>query len=187
MRDYINDHVHDATSTMTNLSYILIGYVNWTIQPFISVLLIILGIASTGFHWTRTRAWHKFDIIAIFYVFSTIAGWLWLGTFGILLGLMFGLIGQILYTKYGISNYVIIGVLGLFCLIPYYIISGLWDTLNVLFWFGLALGVSQIATYFEPDENGIVYDCFHAIWHIFSAIGIFYLMKLAGPAGILLR
>lgn len=185
--DYVKDHVHNAASTLTNLSYILIGYVNWPIQPFISFLLIILGIASTGFHWTRSRMWHTFDIVAIFYVFSTIAGWLWIGATGVWIGLALGTIGHYLWHYKYAKSKTIIGVYGLFCLIPYFIINGVWATLNVLFWFGLALGVSQIATYFEPEEDGKIYDAFHAIWHIFSAIGIFYLMQLTGPAGVLLR
>lgn len=186
LREYVNKNVHNLLSTISNFAYILIGYIRLATNPFIGFLLILLGIASTGFHWTRTKAWNDFDIIAIFYVFSTIAGWLWLGTIGMGIGLILGFIGQLLYLKFDVKGKIIIGVFGILCLIPYYILTGFWSSMNVIFWFGMALLVSYIADHFDPEQDGKVYDTLHAVWHIFSAIGIFHLTNLTGPVGIFL-
>lgn len=189
IKNYVDTNVKHALSTMTNLSYIFIGIVVWDISIVISLLLFMLGVASTGYHWNQARrgSWHKFDIVAIYYVFATIAMWLWFGTYGIIIGLILG--GVCHWSFDGVDGLVsenlIIG-LGVLCLIPFWILNTPWDVANVLFWFGLARVMSVIADHHKFNGRGKVYDTFHGLWHVFSAIGIFYLIKTSLPVGVFL-
>ncbi len=176
---YIRNGVHNPLSTMTNLTYFL-GFFALYHNFILGSLMIILGICSTGFHWVRNDCWHKADIVAIYYVFAVLAGFLWLGNLGIILGFILGGIAHWMFDgKPDVSSRHVIAVLGVLVIIPFWILNGWQDSLFVLMWFALAGGVSSIATYFEPEEDGIVYDCFHSIWHIFSGIGIYYLVIYA--------
>lgn len=173
--DYIKESVHNPASTLTNLTYILFAILLYGQTNIILVILLfMLGIASTGFHWVRDKCWHKFDIVSIFYVFSTTAGYLALGNWGIPLGLLLGGIGHYNFEKVR-STYIVAFYGGLSALF-YYINNTFNDLLFVLMWFALAGACSHIATHFNPHEKGKIYDVFHAIWHIFTGIGIYYLL-----------
>lgn len=181
IEDYIEHEVHNPLSTMTNLTYVLFGWILLSSNIVLGSLLIALGIASTGFHWVRNDCWHKADIVAIYYVFAVSASFLWFGNAGIPFGFILGGLAHYSFEFFHRTferrlSQGVIGFLGVLCIIPYYIDNGFWDSVHMLTWFALALAVSQIASRFDTDEDGIVYDCFHAIWHIFSGIGIFYLI-----------
>lgn len=180
---YIKNGVHNPLSTMTNLTYILLGWLALPYSFVLGWLMIILGICSTGFHWVRNDCWHKADIVAIYYVFAVLAGFLWFSNFGIIVGFILGGIAHYLFdTKPELSTRHVIGFFGVLVIIPFWILNGWQESLFVLMWFALAGGVSAIATYYNPEEDGIVYDTFHSIWHIFSGIGIYYLILGTGSS-----
>lgn len=175
VEQYIRTNVHNPLSTMSNLSYGIFGYLTLGVNPVIGFLQIVLFVASSGFHWVRNDCWHKADILAIFYVFGSIAGFLFAGNAGLVIGLGVAGVGQYLYMKKIVGSRQTIGVLGILTLVPFWILNGWEDSLFVLMWFSLAFAVSTLGSYFNPEEDGKWYDCFHAIWHIFSGVGIYYL------------
>lgn len=175
IEDYIRNKVHNPLSTMSNIGYLWFGLLTMLFNVGLGIAQIILFVASSGFHWLRNDCWHRFDILAIFYVFGTLAGYLFAGDVGFVFGAGLAGIGHYLYDKGLVGSRQVIGVLGALTLIFFYIINGLNDTLFVLMWFALAFGVSSIADHFNPTQDGKWYDTFHGIWHIFSSIGIYYL------------
>lgn len=174
--DYVKENVHNPGSTLTNLTFVLVGYLRLDVNFWIGAFVIFVGIASTGFHWTRRDAWHKLDIVAIYYLFAVLSGWLWLGDWGILPGLVVGGAAHWSFTNYSRYSWQVIGTLGTLCLIPYWIQWGWQPTLFMMMWFMMAFGVAQLATWLDPDESGKWYDAWHGIWHIFAGIGIYYLI-----------
>ena len=181
IEQYIKKDVHNPLSTMTNLTYILLGWLAMSTNVVMGLLLICVGIASTGFHWTRKRCWHWFDIVMIYYMLATVATWLLFGNWGIPLGVIIG--GGLHYMfvwldEHGSSrrSHETIATLGIVCITIYTLQNTLYDGGVVLMWFTLALATGGIASYFQPDEDGKWYDVFHSAWHIFSGIGIYYLI-----------
>lgn len=174
--NYIKTEVHNPASTLTNLAYILLGLLALSREPVMGSLLIGVGIASTGFHWTRSDCWHKADIVMIYYIFSVLAAWHWLGYAGIPIGLCVGGAAHWSFRDYSRYSQKIIGVLGLLTITPFFLANGWADTLYVLMWFVLAFAAGQFAIFLNPEEDSKEYDAFHAWWHIMSAIGIYYLI-----------
>lgn len=175
---YIREDVHNPLATMSNLGYVIFGFLSLGTNFIIGLLQIILGVTSGGFHWSRTDCWHKADIVGIYYVFATISFWLMLGSWGVPLGLLVGGVAHYSFSK-GYSKHAqkIIGILGGLCLIPFFIQNGWMETLQMMQWFVYAVAVSKVANHWNPEENEKWYDTFHSVWHIFSSIGIFYLVN----------
>lgn len=180
--NYIKKNVAHPWSTFSNLAYIFLGALA-VFQPgveiFIAWLLIALGIASTGYHWVWDNCWHKADIVMIYYLFAVIGFWLLLGPYGIIAGFAAGGIAHYSFQHYSHYSRYIIGAFGVLCLIAFWLQSHkIWtDVVEVLMWFGLAFASSYVAdniTIFKEREN--VYDGFHAVWHILTAVGIWYLI-----------
>lgn len=174
--EYISKHVHNPASTLTNLAYILLGYLALSRNPVLGFMMIGLGVASTGFHWTRENAWHKADMVAIYYIFGVIGSWWFMGDFGVLIGLVLGGIGHWSFTSYSRYGQHVIGGLGLYSLIGYWVHNSFNEAVFVLMWFAIAMIFGRLAVYLNPREDSVEYDAFHAWWHIFSAIGIYYLI-----------
>jgi hypothetical protein len=61
-------------SVLTNISYVIAGAFALSTYPVIGISLILLGIASTGYHWRRTRNWQSFDVGMIYIVLMLFAG-----------------------------------------------------------------------------------------------------------------
>ena len=185
---YIRNGVHNPLSTMTNLTYVLLGYLALPHSFVLGTLMIILGICSTGFHWVRNDAWHKADIVAIYYVFAVLAGFLWLGNLGIILGFILGGFAHWMFDgKPDVSSRHVIAVLGVLVIVPFWLVHGWEESLFALMWFALAGGTHSIGMRYNPEEDGKVYDVFHSIWHIFSGIGIFNLVMKAVPLFYILK
>lgn len=166
--------IHNPISTVTNFAYILLG---WLCLPdILGFALIILGICSAGFHALRTDYWHKGDIVAIYYLFAMIAGNLWLGDTGVVIGFVLGTVGHWSHREYSRFSTYIIGSLGLLSLGGYWYVNTFTEMLYPLVWLLSALAFGQIAKYIDKDENTVAYDTIHGFWHCGSAIGIWYLI-----------
>lgn len=166
-------------STISNISYIIAGWFALTKNPEMSIIVILLGIASTGFHWKRNDAWHKHDIVAIYYVFAMSAGQLIVDNAGLAIGLIVGALCQWWFhfapsiERKRLSNE-IIGILGIICLIAFALQNTTGDTIHMISWFLLSLFIKWIAD--KRDEFSLHYDKFHAVWHLTSARGIYLLI-----------
>ena len=114
--------------------------------------------------------------MAIYYVFAVIGAWHWFGHAGIPIGFVVGGAAHWSFSGYSHYSRYIIGALGVFTVIPYLIANGWIDTAHMLKWFVFAFGASYLADRLNPGEDTKEYDAFHAVWHIFSAIGIYYLI-----------
>src|SRR6056297_3061690 len=103
--------MYNPISTVTNFAYILLGAL--VVPDILGFALIIVGLCSAGFHALRTDYWHKGDIVAIYYLFAMIAGHLWLGDTGTVIGFIIGTVGHWSHREYSRYSTVIIGSLGL--------------------------------------------------------------------------
>jgi hypothetical protein len=168
--------IHNVFSTFTNVAYVIAGYMALDFNPILGLLTIGLGIVSAGFHWTRKDAWHTADIVGIYYVFSVLGFWWLLGNTGVLLGLIIGGIGHYSHSGYARYSHQIIGGLGAFSLIAFKFHNSWADVGTVLVFFFLAFIFGKIAVWFDPDEDGMLYDVSHGIWHVWSAIGIYFML-----------
>ena len=183
--DYIRSEIRTPYSTLSNLTYLILGILSWNINVYIALLMIGIFVGSTGYHWAHEghESWHRADIVAIYYTFAVIAGWLLMGGEGLVIGTIFGL-GAHWSHYYGYSKYSqqIIGIFGMFCLMGFIMQpeNGWLEFASVMCWFGLAFATSYIADHVEK-VRGKVYDGFHAIWHILSGIGIYDLITTGTP------
>ena len=166
--------IHNPISTVTNFAYILLGYL--CLPDILGFALIILGICSAGFHAFRNDYWHKGDIVAIYYVFAMIAGHLWLGDTGTVIGFVIGAAGHWSHRDYSRYSTYIIGSLGLLALGGDFYANG-WEVLTPLGWLLSALAFGQVASRYEYYMDGKTYDVLHGIWHILSAVGIWELIR----------
>lgn len=179
MWNYLNQYIKNPLSTFTNIAYLVIGIMVWSNSWLLGLTFIMLFVASSGFHALRSKSWHKFDIVAIFYAFGAIAGYLWFGDVGVFFGIVVGGFGHALYDEFfGKDNryqyYIIcLGVVGLIPIILNYPLIYLYYILGC---YAIAFIVSQLAER-RIEENTFIYDSLHAIWHIFSALGMLYQIR----------
>ena len=166
-------------STISNLAYIIAGAFALSANPAMGVFVILLGIASTGFHWTRSRAWHHFDIAAIYFVFWVAAGQMIAGELGMAIGFV---IASICHWWYNFAPTVhrsrnstnIIGISGAFCLVAFAVQNPVLSTLHMTGWFIVALLIAKSANSY--DEESAEYDRRHSLWHICTGVGIYLLI-----------
>lgn len=142
----------------------------------LGIMLMLVGVASTGFHWSRKDCWHTLDIVMIYYMLAVVGSWLWFDNVGIVVGVTVGIIAHASFKNYSRYSQQIIGALGAYTLLAFYLQHGLTETLHVLAWFASALLCGGLASYFQPDEDGQLYDWLHSWWHIGSGIGLYYLI-----------
>lgn len=176
MIEYVRNNVHNVFSTLTNVAYVVAGYMALDFNPIMGTLVIMLGVVSGGFHWTRNDAWHKADIVGIYYVFSVLGCYWLFGNVGLLLGFIMGGIGHYSHKEYGNKSMAIIAGLGAFSLLAFALHNPLSEVATVLVFFGLAYLFQRVAEWFDPSQRGILYDVAHGVWHIFSAIGIYFML-----------
>lgn len=170
-------NMKNPASTLSNIFYVIFGILALSETPVMGTLLIGLGIASAGFHWKRTDCWHKADIVMIYYVFAVIGMWLWIGsTLGVMLGITLGMVAHCSFKDYSRYSQPIIGVLGLIVVIPYTLENGWAEMLHMLKWFAFAMLFGRLAVYFNPEEDSMQYDSLHSAWHLWSSVGIYYLI-----------
>ena len=176
---WLKSIMNDSFSTITNLSYIIISFLTIQIDVVVSLSYFILGVASTGFHATRNDAWHKFDLVAIFYAIGITAGFLWLGSLGTIIGIT---IAGIMHYNYGkFESKIGIGWLGIACLVPFIAVNPVYSVYQVVACFLFALILGMIAEKRMEEENPVVYDVLHGVWHIFSALALYILLTGKGP------
>ena len=164
--------MHDSFSTISNIAYVIFGLLLLKYSFFLAAAFITLGIASTGYHWLRTKAWHKFDLVAIIYAFGVLGGHVVAGIPGSVIGGTCAGAGHYFY--HSINPKLIIGGFGLIALTAYYSVHGPERTAFVVAVFASAFMLSLTAEKFF-DRDRLMYDILHGVWHPVSAYGMYLL------------
>ena len=152
----------EPVSTYTNLAYAVAGLLLWDI--ILTPVLILLCIASGGYHWTKTRLWQKLDVRAMFLAFGAY---------------MYHFIGTpeaaIFISVAVVLTWVKESDFSTEVMIPYmalvtFALAGGWVYLPFF-----ALGLLCNIPFLYLDWGKRLTDWLHGFWHILTAIG-FYLM-----------
>ena len=172
--------MHDKFGTLTNLMYFLFAGILIFVHNEIAlgIMFSLVGLMSTGFHWTRSKAWHLFDLYAIMWCFMFISMWLAGGIVAGAIALWCAAIITYFLQEQTFEKQAIrymIGIAGFLSLIahwfryedPYAIISVL-----VIFTMAFFLGLTA-EKYFTRRHR--IYDTFHGFWHILTSYGMYIL------------
>ena len=155
----------EPVSTYTNLAYAVAGLLLWDI--ILTPALILLCIASGGYHWTKTRTWQKLDVRAMFLVFGAIM-WYHLGTWEA--GVMISASVALTWVREGDFSTEV--------MMPYMflIVSALAiPSTGWLFVPVFALAVLCNIPFLYLNWNKTLTDVLHGFWHLLTAYGL-YLM-----------
>src|SRR5690625_7744893 len=60
--------MHEFSSTLTNLVFVIVGVIIYRRARFTGVATAILGIASAGWHWTMAPFWHTADLVMMYFM-----------------------------------------------------------------------------------------------------------------------
>ena len=171
---YLREHWADSYATATNLSYFVFGFMLFWIHGLwlMTLVFALVGVGSTGYHWLRSKAWHKFDLVAIIYCFGVIAGWLIYGPAGAIIGAWCACVVHYFYEH--INPRIFIGAFGLVSLIAHGMQNPIEQTAFVLAVFATAFIVSTVAEKFYHRDH-TKYDFLHGTWHLISSYGMYLL------------
>ena len=169
---YLRDHWSDSFSTFTNLAYPVFGFFLLPYSLFLFLFFTLVGVASTGFHWLRSKAWHKFDLVAIIYCFGVIAGHLVYGIPGGFIGVIPAAIAHYFYHKFNPRHAIVL--FGLIALIAHGLQNPIEQTAQIIAVFAVAFILSTVAEKFY-SRNHKKYDLLHGVWHLVSAYGMYLL------------
>jgi hypothetical protein len=61
-------NMHEIGSTLTNIAFVLAGFLIYKRSRYVGLSTILLGIASAGWHWTLQPFWHTFDLVMMYFV-----------------------------------------------------------------------------------------------------------------------
>lgn len=156
-------------SVGSNAIYPMAGIFWWTVDPLVSVALIILGAASGWYHWTRHTLSQQADVGAIYLSLNAIIGYLifpgWAGwVFAVGLSALMWVWREKYYSTQTIA--ILIGIVALAAGAAD--MGWLW-----LVAFGIGYGFNLPFLYGEAKEW--VVDLTHGIWHLNTGIGFFLL------------
>lgn len=149
----------------SNIVYVMAGAATGSIELFFAFFL--LGASSFVAHW-KGGDWWEADWAGMYIAFTAII----LFNFGVGMWIfpLTPLIIWLTYTKLEESTYLYIGTLFIISMFSSYVAATA---------FLPALGAFTLAYYLrqrQPEIDKPGYNLFHSFWHVFSAIGMYFLV-----------
>ncbi|MEX0721480.1 MAG: hypothetical protein WD059_12485 [Balneolaceae bacterium] len=159
----------EPISTISNLAFIIFGFVVFKRSKYVGVVTISLGIASGGWHWAMQPFWHTFDLGMIYFMLLSLVNFAAGSKYTLPAFLAsIGMIGM----HFILPSNLIISVIAfslLFALIRHYPVSRILIIVGCF-----ALWISTNIPYLH--EWNLPFwsrDALHGISHFFAAIGIY--------------
>lgn len=147
----------------SNLCYIIVGLGMWSQTPIIALSLILLGIASATYHYTKNNYWMYADWLSMYLVLSAI-----IGHYNPQLGFGCLLASLVVFAITDAKEFMYLTTGFLFA-----IAFSFNPSYQVFALFAIALVLQRIGE--SQYDHKEAYEIFHAAWHIFTAAG-FYIM-----------
>lgn len=158
-------------STVSNAAYIIAGIAVWSNTWYVGLALILLGLASSWFHYSGTRVSNAADIIGIYLTLNMVVVYL-LSGYGVPLPHM--LIGATLVTmimaayENVLESLVVIGVQ--FTIVSLLSLDILGNYLPI-FLAAMIFNIPHLRMHGKAPHFFIEYT--HGIWHILTALGFY--------------